>query len=67
MWTTRFGKTRLAPRLRLHVEAAVAHRGISRIAVWNFNQTPLLDKGVKNVRIFRQDIVIFEGILEKGI
>ena len=67
MWTTRFSKSQMAPRLRLHVDAAVAQRGISRLSIWNFNLNQQLEKGVKNVRIFRQDRLVFEGVLEKGM
>ena len=66
MWKTRFEKSRSAPRLRIHVDAALASRGVSRIAIWNFNQTHHLDKGVKNVRIFVEDRVVFEGVLDQG-
>ena len=66
MWSTRFSKSRLAPRLRLHVDAAVAQRGLSRLAIWNYNETNQLNKGVKNIRVFRQDRLVYEGVLEKG-
>ena len=66
MWATGFCKTRLAPRLRFHVDAAVAQRGLSRLAIWNYNEPNQLDKGVRNIRVFRQDRLVYEGVLEKG-